>query len=482
MKELLKTWVSFIWFLVCLNGNGIQVYHLSYQYFSYEMNTNIRLHRNEHFVVPSVTLCFDTFHIIDWKKLSRKEVEIVTRSIVEMPDDVLNEATQTSEIKKAMGSLNVFQRMAVVANLFKNFKTSYIITNMTLDADKILEEHMSIGYLPKDNHYNFITISEFYHITTYMRDLTKCFLFDIKDEFVQDIDYDKLQRQPMFSFLFNTLALKTNVAESKPQFHYMLGPRKTILYAGFPAFLTFSSEVHRVYFLSYDEYEEHLLPPPFETQCRIYTEPNAAAKSFECQAKCYESCFTDKSIEITGSILPGAVLRVDNNESIIPTFDMSSRLYDVTHLRTGKTISITEAFKEVSDTCEEFCRQKDCDIRSFFPRLTGSVYSVNEPYFVMIFQVRQTPLTFTQYLQQYSLAQFLVDMVSSFGFWLGLSALGVLGSIQQMHQSVQGVFKKYNKSVVRVNSINIANQMTPRTSLQKSKLLLRHQVRTKMEI
>ena len=435
-----KTQLSVLWLLVCLQGNGFQVYHLSKQYFSYEINTNVRQAHDNVIQMPSVTLCFEAVSLIKWTKLKKKNVETLIEGVISEElfngDSLIN----LSAIKK----LPITDRMAVLGNLFRNFPLNVIINNMTMEAKDIFDPTMIFGYEKDKNTYIAKPggLHLYYNISSFIRDMHKCFLLVIRDEYISDVKYFNLKRQPVSPYLVNILGIMEDVLDIVLDVLYMLSPKNSLPYAGFPPYLEKAVAKNKVYFLSYDELEEDLLPPPFETKCRDYNTPDSAGHSYQSQSDCYEKCFRNQSLETTGSLLPGLVLDSNDNYTVVPVFDLVNRMTSITHLKTGESLLVANHYNQISLKCMKKCSQFDCHIKTFIPKTTGLLQRKDELLQILNFQVRQTPLTYTRYLQQYSLAQFLVDIASSFGFWLGMTAFGANRGLQKAYEKVSQLLTK----------------------------------------
>src|SRR6185437_277482 len=83
--------------------------------------------------------------------------------------------------------------------------------------------------------------------------------------------------------------------------------------------------------------------------------------------------------------------------------------------------------QEVDNTCTEECIQRDCTTHLFVPRYltterippsvsTGSTITIAQ--FISLIPVLKSDC-----LEQISLIQFLTDIASSLGFWLGMTAI-----------------------------------------------------------
>src|SRR5687767_12159262 len=57
--------VYFLWSIVCLMGNAIQLYWISNRYFQYQVTTSVHIYSPEEIDIPTQILCFDSFRLLN---------------------------------------------------------------------------------------------------------------------------------------------------------------------------------------------------------------------------------------------------------------------------------------------------------------------------------------------------------------------------------------------------------------------------------
>jgi hypothetical protein len=137
--------------------------------------------------------------------------------------------------------------------------------------------------------------------------------------------------------------------------------------------------------LTYTEDRSTLLPPPFVTMCRNYSK--------EVVGGSRESCFLDCVKDAKKSYSPGGEVKKHT----------------------------------IDDECSKKCKEKDCTSTVILPKLIENMSPrCGEPWYGISIVPPDTPVIQSDTTEQVVLIQFLTDIGSTFGFWLGLSVIGVI--------------------------------------------------------
>ena len=439
--------LAFLWLILCFCGKAFQDFRLGDQYFSYEINTNVRLLFKKQIVTPSATICFEPQTMVKWESMSMVDKEKLLDEVIPLEDAFDGDESETATVsQKALDSLNLFSRIQLMSNFIDKFSISYIFNN-TLSYHEVFSQNSTIGYKPESNDYANIPFDDYFKVTTYMRDLLKCFALEVKPQYLVNLDYKKLKRQPSIPFLLNSVTIPLQILSRVKVYYYWTEPRGKFSQGGLPSYLRMETSEHQVVGLSYEQYEERLLPPPFDTDCRNYSEGNG--QLFKSQDDCFEQCFRRESLATTGHILPGVLIFPSDSSPLIPYFKQILE-QEVNNRKTNQEVPLKTLFNELLDVCENECIQRDCLVTTFLPRQTAFVKRDSESGFTIDFYVSPSPVTEADFLQQYSWTQFVTDIIATSGFWLGFSALGASDSIKRIGKTLVSAFLGEKQKKIRV--------------------------------
>jgi hypothetical protein len=426
--------LSLLWLIVCCAGNVVQVYLLSSLYFGYDINTNIRLLQEEDVVVPTATICFDTLFLVKWGNLSREQLKRIFLGFENKmigPTPILIDGIPNT---KGMKLLSILDRLIILANFHRHLTVQELF-NFTLDHEDFVVKEMITVFSPETN--GFIRkpnlFDDYFNVSSYMRDALKCFGFHVKDRFAKHIFRSRIKIQPIASYVINTIIIKKELLQQANDISIMIGPRNSLSQAGMHAYNVYRMEPSRIHIISYDEYEEQLLPPPYITRCKNFSEPDENYRTFTSQDNCYEECVRRDSLRETGKIFPGLIFFKEDTQRVIPFFDMFSNISIATR---EKPTFLKDLYNQITGKCIKECSRKDCYTRTFIPKRTSRVRRANDDLFQLSFQIRQSPAIQAICLQQYTMSMFFADLISSFGFWLGLTAYGAVSCLKKVADSI----------------------------------------------
>ena len=258
---------SFVWFIVCLSCTSFQIYKLGSQYFQYDINTNVRLENAKQLIPPSAILCFETIYLIKW---------------TDLPPDVLDKIIGNAEVPlTAEGKVDPSR----ITSCFPNCKWLHIYWNifpsqlsLTTSPTHIMTSLLMFPFcsmIPTNNDIKIGYFDLYYEVTTFIRDNLKCFTLDVKEKWLTNLTYNKVRRQAVVSLVLSALGIREEMLPHIRETYYMVGPRGGVIQAGFSSLLILPTSKNTIKGVSYEEYEENLLGPPFDTWCRNYTDaPN----------------------------------------------------------------------------------------------------------------------------------------------------------------------------------------------------------------
>lgn len=178
-------------------------------------------------------------------------------------------------------------------------------------------------------------------------------------------------------------------------------------------------DLSKLFTIKYIIYVSHLLPSPYSTNCIDYT-----GKMLDGTGHCYEQCARNESLKAFDKLFPGPVINEKDNYSLLSLSNQTRETY--------------EKIERIKSACSMVCNMKNCtdyvitpylDTMTDFSRMIFDVCFPNQPNIV------------TEYSPYLSLANFIVSMLSTIGFWIGIS----LFDVQQL---ITGLIVKSNKKNV----------------------------------
>ena len=442
--------LTFLWLILCCFGCCFQIFHLASQYFSYEINTNVRLLFKKQVIVPSETFCFQTYFMIKWDTLRRNAIEEILDGVIDLQTVFNTNDTESGKASlKQITSMD--QRTKLVGNVYKQYPLHFIFNNMTYTFKEVFDEEWTMGYRPESNDYfKGLPFDEYYEVTTFMRDGLKCFTLNIRENYRSKLHFKKIKRQPIASFFLNAVTFTLDLLKKMPYFWYMIDKRGKCSQGGIPAYLSLETKPNVNLGLSYKEYEEVLLPPPFDTMCRNYSVSQDGQQAFISQDHCYESCYKQESLRTTKGLLPGILMFANDSASIIPYSD-ELKGESVTLTKTGQKVLMKNLRHKLSAECEKKCWQRDCHVKTFIPRQTSLIKTDDELQMTIFYYVSPSPVTQAVFLPQYSWTQFITDIISTCGFWVGFSAFGAASWLKSIAKTFTQPFKPAKKQKKKVN-------------------------------
>ena len=417
---------SFLWLIFCLICTSYQIYQLGHQYFQYDINTNVRLENPRQLVPPSAILCFETIYLVKWTELPKDVLDKIIGGV----DVPFTEEGYVDPTK-----ITFFPKLKVASHLFENFAISVFFNNLTYSFHEIFVDVPFFFYDPNTNAIKIGVFDQYYEVTTFVRDNLKCFTLDVREEWRKNLTYNKIRRQAVVSTVMSSLSIRTEMLPYIRETFYMFGLRGGVIQAGFSSLLIIPTLNGTVKGVSYEEYEEHLLGPPFDTWCRNYSDsPNENGDIVRNTDECYEQCARQLTLNTIAKHLPGITTFENETASMVP-FDSFYRNDELITTVGGK-IQAKDLFNYVDDHCEYQCRQKDCIKKIFIPRPISTNSQPDESDFTLNLFIRQTPVLLAICLPQYSFTQFGTDLFSTVGFWLGLSAFASLSHVINIYKII----------------------------------------------
>ena len=466
--------LTVIWMIFCLVGNVFQVYHISSQYFAYGINTNVQLAVDDILELPTLTLCFELSQVVNWTDLTREErVEILSapemfgmkgKNIVKG----YNIGNETKEEIARLPSLikknaDFFMTLIITSHL-QALNLSRLF-NVTLKFEDIVHTAMLLDpsretfgerylLLNQENQEN-----EVLRLSTFLKNTLKCYTLEVRSDY-RILSYYGVMRQDFLTGMTSLFVIKDEVVQNINLIHYILTPTGKTMRSGFYSYIPLSPQLGKSFPMTYSTYEANLLPKPYETQCVNYT-----ALGLGNRGECYERCLKEESLATSG-FLPLGVNIMPNE-----TNNLHSLKELIFHSHTKKN------HKNMDMLCDLRCHEKDCTSIAHIPLKLETAETPGMTYIANIGPQKPTVRAQCQPMQ--SLTQFLTDVISTFGFWLGVSAFGIFRFFRRTSKAVTGSYTRKSdtkesgdqkRSFLRTASVTSLESMKPSNplSLQKS--------------
>ena len=465
--------VIVLWMVFCLAGNLSQVYHISSLYFQYGINTNVQLVVRDNMEIPATTLCFDLTQVLKWTKLTPEEryqifvvefkvnSEVVRQNILK-DYDALNETNESldnlpkilkefTDIGEKMFLSGKIQTMNLSRLFDLSYKDKEVVDSIVhyvkfyeLTIPDLSNPGKSIPIIKTVNGYfSFFPghkdFNEVFSVTTFFKDAWKCYTFELKEEY-KNIQYYDVRRQTLFPGLLSMIHLKTSGTKDAGLINYVVTPNGKKLASGFFSFLPIAVEDNHSYSVTYETYEASLLQKPFESGCMDYGIMGS-------RGDCYESCVKDNGLSLTGRIFPGInIYPEDYDKTVITNMDILSN-QSFAGLKTGLWMN------KLHDMCESKCHAGDCFSITMIPKPLVS-HKVKKGTRIVI-MVPTTPRIVASSQPRLTLVQYLIDLFSTFGFWLGVSAFEVFNFFRRSKKALQQAYHVNEIQDVTIHPIDV---------------------------
>jgi hypothetical protein len=448
-----------LWLIFCLGGNISQVYHISRLYFQYGINTNVQLVVRDEMTIPSTTLCFDITQVTKWKEMTKEErFDLLTYTDmfslrnktsrvypVTPKYDVRNETpAMVKKLPSVLKSLNDYgSRVYLTGNMQKlNMKRLFNITyNLKELVENVFQyvKYYDLGIPGPNNtrislwkvnngYFSFSPdhhlFNDVFNVTTFFKDMHKCFTFELLDAY-KDVKYYDVRRQTISPGMLTILQLRENETRHAGIMQYIVTPNGMKLRSGFFSFLPIGLRQRHAFAVTYETYETQLLRDPFESGCQEYHE-----FGYDSRGSCYESCVKENGLNMTNGLTPPGVNiydRLDFNATLITNVDIMMN-------KSLNGIGTMNLIERLHDFCNQKCPAIDCHSVIQIPRSLANYGPVDNSQVIVM--APTTPTIFASSQPRLTLTQYLIDVFSTFGFWLGISAFGVFEFLQRSRKAV----------------------------------------------
>ena len=448
MKTIV-TVLKVIWFIFCLSGNLYQIAEIASDFFSYQIVTTINVNFPETFLAPAMGVCLYEIQIADLDKL-----EAVRPTFKE---DLNMSSWTNDQIHHKLKSVGVADKRKYQGIMFKGLdiktRSQVVYKFHDLFSDCLLVK-------PDGGRQKSGKCSDLFQIVYYRFLLYVCYSFNFKSSNLS-LEFLRSNRAEttsgfLYNFKFTQKAINIT-AESLLSYNM----NHELDRMGYFRYL-FLSELEHLISLTYSEYANSLLPRPYVTKCRRYSSFHQSDEDIIDRGSCYESCIKNKSVEMFGpeKILPGVFIF---NETIEK--HPEKRILDVYELYSNETkIDLKD---NISSSCDKFCSASACEETFHVPILRSSI---RYPFPVVITYVMQSPKIETICDPKLSLVVFLTNVLSTFGFWVGLSLYSVIEIL------INFLSKIFNRFIHDAVSKNLKNNGSEANKSEEKERKVRNEI------
>ena len=453
-----------LWLVFCLAGVAVQVYQISSQFFAYGITTNVQLLIEDDMEVPTISFCFELIMTIDWEKTTKEERLSILHTSDGRPllDYDVEKENSTEKIPVLLGGEGDYIQRLILTSGFQKLGVSRMF-QLTYDITWII--NMMIVYYEHNpftgqrKSYYPIPSQEFgqvFSVKTFFKDRYKCFLFERK-EIDRTLKYYHVMRNPINPEVIYMIALNAFMVPTVKHLYFIMTPNNHSLTHGFFSFVPIALSDVEGQLVTYDKFQRTLLPKPYSTKCLNYT-----TLGFDSRGQCYEDCVQNAVKKAThGTRIPPSINIDSEVKEKIIAFD---ELLD-TEVITGGNETFMQLMDRVEDVCEEKCKSQDCQSSNYIPEKLASV-KIGRP--VLGLSAPQSPTVSATCQEAVSIVQYLTDVFSALGFWLGISAFGFAKFCKNSGRAVINAYFATNAQVKRCKAKKMKSQKHVREKKAKN--------------
>ena len=407
-------------YLVCSIMNYVHIYQICDGYFRYDVTSNLRIGIPEELEFPSVTLCVDMVNALEWTQMSRELRRYLLSELV-LPEPIIETmVSDGSSVEEALLKLSVADNYLISEHVYSTLTKSKMIPeilNMTKPIEQLYYGFEINGLFKEPNgsieSYEMYTTNmtdfQFTIDNTFLHSGLKCFTLSLRPDLHSIInlnDVGNLGSKYDYLLIWKSISgLRTRVF-----FHrkgYLVSSKD-------PSVVVERGHVLR---LTFEVLESILLKHPYNTNCRDYSSTMGLSSIKECREKCFKS----KTVARFGFVFPKShafasddlYTRLDTQDTGDITREcklncLQRECHSFTYIfETLKEANLVQLIgRNCVNSNGSTCPEGDNDLRK-----ESDLY-VSSP---------QKPFTRTEIQPATPLVSFMTAVLSTFGFWMGLS-------------------------------------------------------------
>ena len=384
-------------------GNSIQIIQISKIFFSYEVNTIVKITQpSSKFTPPSVCLCYYLVDLIVWNDAFTKFPQLKDVLPYDPKDRAFN------KIIAKVNSMEHNEKLNLTRYIMDNV-TAGVVFEMTLTKEQIFDNCTYVN--PVDYSLNQRPCIVTFKITTYITEVFKCFLFD-PNYSNNSYMFMESMRIPANNGLNFIIRMLDRVAGNRTdQVEIFYTETAHIPRHGDSNYVFITKLQNKDFSFTYTEFQNTLLPNPYETQCIEYREEEHG--TFENQGHCYEACARNQSLKEFGYLMPGPSVHLGK-------VTINEKLMSIMTVQGSREINLR--MLKIQDRCDYICRYPACNQLIFSPVLLSENENTENSFHGL---VARSPTVRTEYQPKLDLIEYLTQVSSTFGFWTGVSCFAL---------------------------------------------------------
>ena len=473
-------------YMICSIMNSVHIYQICNVYFRYDVTTKVRIAVPEELEFPSVTLCMDIVSTLKWTQMtSELRRYLLTRPL--FPEPIIETMVSNgSFVEEALLKLSFFDKYHIFEAVYTNLaqrKTIPEILNLTKPIEDLYRLFLINGLFKKPDgsiqSYEMYTedMSDFQFTIdkTFLYSGLKCFTLSLRPELYSTINLNDLWNMESGSKVLlawqSVSGFRTRVFLHRKR--YLVSLKDPIVFV----------EQGHMLLSSFEVLEAILLKYPYNTNCRDYSVIGLSSRK-----ECREKCFKSKTVARFGYV------------SLKSHAFVSDELY---------TRPDTHYTSDIRRECKLDCLQKEChsftytfeklkeeNLVKFIGRMclksNGSTCSEEDmdlrKHSELYLMSPDKPFTRTEIQSAMSLVSFVTAVMSTFGFWMGLSVSGAAFFVKQTWTQAMNLGSKIgsrqtlatqrsvNQRIINTNEAwrkawNLSNKMGSRQRLEVGRLI-----------
>lgn len=391
-----------VWLSLCFFGNGYQITEIADTFFKYGLVTTVHVNFPKTIIPPAMEICFQKMDITRWDMMMKLKPDIKKQlNMSTLSDDELE-----AEIRKK----SYTEKIPLENIAYKGFdaKTSFALTR---DIDEIITNCMIIN-ATTITFKGYANCSDVFDFAVYLNTILKCYVLNYKSKI--ELDYLSSSRAEVIpGFLYEVKLSKLGISGISTA-DILFNNNYRIARLGFKRFILLT-KLEQLFSLTYQEFGNILMPPPYPTSCFNYTS-GWTDKAIVDLGTCFEVCMNNKTKDRLGPsiVFPGQM--VFQNDKMAA----GKRILTVAEMA---NVTLRAIKDNITKECNSECYHPSCQETFFIPQLESAI---EYPIAAFLTYILQSPKIETVQEAKLGLVQFVTDVASTFGFWIGISIYSVV--------------------------------------------------------
>ena len=412
-------------YLICIIMNNVHIYQICDEYFRYDVTSNVRIDIPEQFEFPSMTLCVYIVQALEWKEMSHEFRRYLLTQPVFSETVIETMVNNVSFVEEAFLKLSVSDNYVTSQNVYTNLtrmKTIPEILNLTKPIEKLYNYFEINGLFKEPNgsikSYKLLTTDmsdfQFSIDKTFLHSGLKCFTLSLRPDLHSTINLNMGTGSTRLLYWQSVSGLRTRVIFQRKGYLVSSNDPYVLVEKGYLLVLTF------------EVLESIRLKYPYKTNCRDYSVVGLSSLK-----ECREECFKSKIVARFGYIFPNSHAFASDNlriryftnstaditrECNLDCWQKECHSFTYIYEKIKEENLVNYAGRNCLKSNGSACPEGDIDLRK------ESKLIVSTPH---------RPFFTTEIQPAIPLVSFVTAVLSTFGFWIGLSVSGTALFLKQ---------------------------------------------------